>query len=149
MELEIGGQDAAAQEQGHQVKRVGAPGMDPALHTLPVHIVDSSGAIRVHQAPYDGSTARTKTLGTNATLLLSADHHRARVVLLGQSPFLVTFTGEVDTTQDSTINMAWWPANTALELRATTPIWAAAASGTCVLTIITERTTEAKPVGVN
>jgi hypothetical protein len=151
MELELGGHAAAIEDTGHehgQEHEHAGPAGDPSLHTLPVHIVDASHAIRVHQAPYDVGTAKTVPLTTTAVRIAPADRHRGRMVLICTTAFLVGFNLEMDASQDSQTAMGLWPANLPMEIRHRAAVFAAVPTSTGALSVFVDRTSETTPLGV-
>lgn len=101
----------------------------------PPIIVKHDGPIRTQPLPRKQGGTRTRTLTTTTQLLLSADHRRSSFTLISPSAFLFAFSASG--AQDPS-TMAAWPANIPYTCNADTALYAAAATGTAVLTIVTE-----------
>lgn len=101
----------------------------------PAVLVRHEGPIRTQALPRKQGGTRTRTITTTAQLLLSADHRRASVTLISSAAFVFSFSAGA--AQDPS-TMAAWPPNVPYVCNADTALYAAAATGTAVLSIITE-----------
>ncbi len=100
--------------------------------TVPVKI---EGPVRTQALPRKSAATRTRVITTAAQLLLSADHRRASATLISPDGFLFAFTQ--NSAQDAS-TMAAWPADVPYTVTADVAVYAAAATGTTSLSIITE-----------
>jgi hypothetical protein len=107
-------------------------GPEPAVRVV---LADTKTVVRVQVLPRKQGGTRTRTIGTTPQLILSADHRRAQVLLIASAAFLVAFSSA--SAQDPS-TMAAWPANVPFPITADVPVWAAAATATVALTIVTE-----------
>lgn len=98
-------------------------------------VVKHEGPIRTQALPRKNAGTRTRTLTTTPQFLLAADHRRASATFIAPAGFLFAFTPAA--AQDPS-TMAAWPANVPYTLTADTAFYAAAATGTVALSIITE-----------
>lgn len=101
----------------------------------PAVLVKHEGPVRVQSLPRKQAATRTRTITTTPQFLLAADHRRASATLIAPSGFLFCFTAAA--AQDPS-TMVSWPANVPFTLTADTALYAAAASGTVALGIVTE-----------
>lgn len=101
----------------------------------PAVIVKHEGPVRTQALPRKQGGTRTRTLTTTPQLLLSADHRRASFTLISVASFVFSFSAS--SAQDPS-TMAVWPPNVPYVCNADTALYAAAATGTAVLSIITE-----------
>jgi hypothetical protein len=103
----------------------------------PAVVVKHEGPIRTQPLPRKQGGTRTRTLTTSIPNqpLLAADHRRASFTLISPTAFLFAFTAQ--SAQDPS-TMAAWPANVPYTCTADVALYAAAATGTAVLTIVTE-----------
>jgi len=101
----------------------------------PAVLVKNDGPLRVQVLPRKQGGTRTRTLSTTPQLLLSADHRRGSFTLISTAAFLFAFSAS--SAQDPS-TMAAWPANVPYVCTADTALYAAAATGTAPLSIITE-----------
>lgn len=101
----------------------------------PPVIVKHDGPIRTQPLPRKQGGTRIRPLTTTVQLLLSADHRRASFTLI--SPAAILFAFSAASAQDPS-TMAAWPANVPYTCTADVALYAAAATGTAVLTIVTE-----------
>jgi hypothetical protein len=101
----------------------------------PAVLVKHEGPMRVQLLPRKQAGSRTRTLSTTPQLLLSADHRRASFTLISPAAFLFSFSAAA--AQDPS-TMAAWPPNVPYVCNADTALYAAAATGTAALSIITE-----------
>jgi hypothetical protein len=101
----------------------------------PAVLVKHEGPMRVQLLPRKQGGTRTRTVTTTPQLLLSADHRRASFTLISTAAFLFAFSAS--SAQDAS-TMAAWPPNVPYVCNADTALYAAAATGTAPLSIITE-----------
>ena len=107
-------------------------GPEPSVRVV---LADTETVLRVQVLPRKQGGTRTRAISTTPQLLLSADHRRASAVLVASAAFLVAFSQA--STQDASL-MAAWPANVPFPITHDGPVYAAAATGTVNLSIITE-----------
>lgn len=101
----------------------------------PAVLVKHEGPVRVQNLPRKNAGTRTRPLDTTPKLLLSADHRRASATFISPAAWLFAFTASA--AQDPS-TMAAWPANVPYTLTADSAFYAAAATGTTTLSVITE-----------
>jgi hypothetical protein len=97
--------------------------------------VKHEGPVRVQNLPRKNGGTRTRPLDITPKLLLSADHRRASATFIAPAAWLFAFTAS--SAQDAS-TMAAWPANVPYTLTADTAFYAASATGTTSLTVVTE-----------
>lgn len=107
----------------------------------PVVDVAVAGPIRTQELPHKAGATFSRSVGaltstTPAIRVLSADHKRARAVLMsvGQNMYFA-FTSA--SAQDVS-RMALWPANTPFVLTTATEVWVCSATATTTVSIVTE-----------
>jgi hypothetical protein len=107
----------------------------------PVVDVTVSGPVRTQELPRRAGATFTRTVGTltgttPAVRVLTADHKRARAVLMsvGQNMLVAFNQGSA---QDAS-RMILWPANSAFVVTTATEVWVAAATGTTSIGVATE-----------
>lgn len=103
--------------------------------TVRVCIGDQEAPLRVQILPRRQGATRTRTIGTTPVLLMSADDRRAQAILIAPAAFL--FALSAASAQDPSM-MAAWPPNVPYVLTAGSAIYAAAASATVAISVITE-----------
>lgn len=99
--------------------------------------VRTIGPVRTQETPHKAGATFTKAAITTAPQrLLTADHRRAKVVLvsIGQN-MLVAFSNAA--AQDPS-RMALWPANVPLTLTNDSEVWVASATATTSVSVVTE-----------
>lgn len=106
---------------------------DPDPQAVEVRIV---GPAKVQQLPHKGGSTRTRTIGTTPVRMLSADHRRARAVLMSVGANALFALGKEQAADPST--MALWPQNVSFVVTTDTEVWAAAATGTTSMSVMTE-----------
>jgi hypothetical protein len=113
----------------------------------PSVLVHIDTPVRTTDLPYKAGATRTKAnVGLTPVRILTADHRRARAVLMsiGQN-MLYSFTGAA--AGDPAGAMAQWPANVALTVFGATEVWVASVTGTTSISATTYlwATGEGKP----
>lgn len=101
----------------------------------PAVLVKHEGPVRTQALPRKNAGTRTRNLTTTPQLLLSADHRRASATIISPAAILFAFTA---TAAGDSSTMAAWPANVPYTLTADAALYAAAATGTTTITIVTE-----------
>lgn len=110
---------------------------DGAWPKEPAVEVTVHGPVRTQELPHKaGATFTRPNITTTPYRILTADHRRARAVLLsiGQN-LLIAFNSA--SAQDPS-RMALWPANTQFLVTAATEVWVASATGTTSVSVATE-----------
>jgi hypothetical protein len=110
---------------------------DDVSQAVPVRVVGADVPVRTQDLPKKAGATRSQTVtATTWVRLLTADHRRAiaRVISVGQN-MLVAYN--LASTQDDS-RAALVPANTWLPSSAVTEIWVKSATGTTVVSYITE-----------
>lgn len=106
---------------------------DPDPQAVEVRIV---GPAKVQQLPHKGGATRTRIISTTPVKLLSADHRRARAVLMSVGTNVLYALGKEQAVDPST--MALWPQNVPYVVTADTEVWAVAVVGPTSVSITTE-----------
>lgn len=105
--------------------------------SVPVCVTEVKAPVRVQVLPRKGGSTFTKTLSTTPQRILTADHRRARAVVVagdGVTPFLVAFSSAA--AQDAS-RMTLWPGLLPFEHDATTEVWAMVSTGTLAVGVAT------------
>lgn len=107
----------------------------------PVVDVAVRGPVRTQELPHKAGATFSRTVAAltatvPAVRILSADHKRARAVLMsvGQNMY-VAFT---QASAQDVSRMALWPANTSFVVTTATEVWVCAATATTTISVVTE-----------
>lgn len=103
---------------------------------VPAAAVIVQGVVRTQDLPRKSAASRNRSLGTGMTKLLAADDRRAMVRLMSIGATMQVAFSQAST-QDPSMCIQW-PANTPLEITASCEVWAAALTGTTIVSIMTE-----------
>lgn len=107
-----------------------------ATTVQPAVIVKHEGPVRIQELPRKSAGSRTRTVTTTMTKLLSADHRRAKAVLIATgNPIYIAFSNA--SAQDpSTCGI--WPVGVPYTLTADSELWVGSTTATAVVSIFTE-----------
>jgi hypothetical protein len=106
-----------------------------ALNEPPVSVV-VEGPVRTQPLPTKAGGTVTRTLTTTPGLVLKADHRRRRALLVSVGQNIYVALNQASAQDVS--RMALWPQNVPLELTNDSDVYAAAATGTTQLGVVTE-----------
>lgn len=91
--------------------------------TVPVCVVEQEAPVRVQELPRKGGATMTKTLGTTAQRVLTADHRRGAATIIGHGDGLTFLVAYTETAAQAEATMALWPTGVPLVVDATTEVW--------------------------
>lgn len=118
-----------------QVEDISPVGKAPAVD------VAVRGPVRTQELPHKAGATFSRSVGTltattPAARVLSADHKRARAVIMsvGQNMY-VAFS---QASAQDVSRMALWPSGVAFVVTTATEVWVVAATGTTTVSVVTE-----------
>jgi hypothetical protein len=109
----------------------------PYVEAISVCVQDVKAPVRVQELPRKLATSQTRTVTTDASRLLRADHYRASAVVVSKDQDMYLAFNEASA--QSTSTMSWWPKAIPFTLTAATDLWVASVTATTDVSVSTER----------